>query len=314
MKNPNTLMLLRICQADAYGMATEYINPEKKEEDRIVHEQAVQFKRYLRHPRHGVRAGCYGDDGQMSIGCADVLLAPPGTLPGYPFGRFSKEAYAEAWVRCFKRDQRKGYSRNFQRFLESIKDGDEFLAKIISTSNKNGAAMRSVPFGVFKDPRLVVKAADLQASITHNTQVGRYGAQAVALMSHFAMYTSEPWESMATYVYQHLPEHSQELWPYPSGYDPELDWPGKRVTNTIKTIHAIATLLLTERSLKDILLRAIRWGGDTDSVAGPCWGIASARYSGKSLPDWLYWGLEPGGLYGPKFLENAGQELMKAFA
>lgn len=303
MKNPNPNMLLRIAQADACAAAVEYIKPHGRKKDKLAYDRAMEFECYVRHPRHGMRAGQYTDDTQMSIGCSEVLLEP----------NYMRSDFAHAWVRCFKRDERNGYARGFQKFLEGIKDGDEFLAKIVPVSEKNGAAMRSVPFGVYAKWEDALRHATNQAELTHDTPVGKYGAQAVALMSHFAMHTDQPWEDMPLFVKNRLPSDIQGLWPYPDGVDPKRHWNGA-VTSTSKTIHAIATLLLTKTSLKDMLLQAMQWGGDTDSVAAPCWGIASARYSGKTLPDWMYWGLEPGGQYGPVFLEELGQKLMKQYA
>ena len=69
MKYPNPLMLLRIAQGDAYGMAVEYIRPEHEP----LREQALNFESYGKHPTHKILAGQYTDDTQMSIGVAEVI-------------------------------------------------------------------------------------------------------------------------------------------------------------------------------------------------------------------------------------------------
>ncbi len=55
-------------------------------------------------------------------------------------------------------------------------------------SEKNGAAMRAVPFGVIRALVEMAHVVGVQARITHDSPVGDFSAQAVALMSHYALY------------------------------------------------------------------------------------------------------------------------------
>lgn len=296
MKNPNPLMLLRIGQGDAFGMAVEYA---KYPRDQSTKDQALRFERYVKHPTHALRAGQYTDDTQMSCAISEVLLdvGPElrATNPGL------RLLFAESFVRAFKRDPRKGYSRNFQVFLETVQDGQDFLKRIDPISDKNGAAMRSVPIGVLRDPGEVVAVAAEQARITHNRVGGVQSSILVALMSHFALYTSAPFTSLPEWLDQHC-----TVVPH--------DWFGEPVQGPhlgMNTADAVYTLLTTQPTLLDIARTTIEWGGDTDSVLAIAWGIASARMH-EELPGFFDLGLEDGA-YGRRFLSELGGRLMDKF-
>lgn len=305
MKHPNPDMLLRIAQADAYCVATEYI---KFPRDRALQEEALYFKRYLKHPTHSLRPGQYSDDTQMSIAVAEVLSNEYENA-------HSSYSYLKAFYNCFKRDPRTGYSLGFQCLLEAATSPEDLKARIVPISDKNGAAMRSVPLGVFRMPEMVMEVAALQARITHDTPHGVLVSQAVALMSHYALWTAEPMSMLPRY----LASFDIRFAPF------SRPWAG-RVQGSdvgIKTAHAVCTLatLCEQISMLDILRTVIDWGGDTDSVAAIAWGIASTRaksdalsYNGvqESVPDFFERDLEPGGMYGAAFLRDLGARLMKA--
>lgn len=113
-------MLLELAIADAYGAGFEYAD------EMIVNND---LSRYVEHPRFRLNPGSYTDDTQMSIAIAEVIVAQAPWTP---------EVLAESFVRAFKRDERKGYSRSFYHFLGGIQDGEEFLRKINPDSDKSG--------------------------------------------------------------------------------------------------------------------------------------------------------------------------------
>lgn len=254
----------------------------------------LKFDRYYKHPTHNLAPGVYSDDTQMSCAVAEVLLSHPTAME-------REFEFADAFLRCFKRDQRDGYSRGFQAFLEETTNTTDFLRNINRDSDKNGAAMRSVPIGVLHDPRDVFGVATLQAQITHNTIGGTMASQIVALMSHFALYTDEPLSA--------LPE-----WLRVTAHGNPPPWEGGPVTGPgvgMNTARAVLTLLTTETTLLGIARKVIEWGGDTDSVLAIAWGIASARMT-EDLPPFFEGGLE-NGTYGRNYLLKLGTDLMNWF-
>jgi len=288
-------MLLRIAQGDAYCMATEYI---KLPRNQGVHDAALSFTRYLEHPTHSLKPGQYTDDTQMSVAVAETLLTSD----------TSREAFADSFVRCYKRDRRDGYARSFQQFLDTVNTGGEFLSKIHPTSDKNGAAMRSVPIGALKSPEEVVRVAEIQAKITHDTPGGILSSQIVALTSHFALYSGSPMEPspVAAFLSIMLPTKLPQI----ATLLPRWSGPVTGPDVGMNTAHAVFDLVTSGLSLMDILRQTIEWGGDTDSVAAIAWGIASTR-GDEPIPDFFEHGLEPGGKYGVAFLQDLGARLMR---
>jgi ADP-ribosylglycohydrolase len=296
-------MLLRIAQGDAYAAAVEYC---KRTEHAELFEEVLKFERYHKHPtHHKLNAGMYTDDTQMSIAVSESLLQGP---------RRACVVFAQAFFEAFKRDQRDGYSRKFQEILEKSTSWQNMLELLQPDSNKNGAAMRSVPLGVLGDPATVMQVAQKCAIITHNTSGGVLSSQAVGLMSHFALHTSQSFADLPGYVAHYLPELNFLSEPWRGGVGLQHSDPHGRGIG-INTVHAVMTLLIEQPSLMDILRQTIEWRGDTDSVGAIAWGIASTRYPNEIIPDFMEYGLEAQGnlKYGPQFLLKLGDQLMKRY-
>ncbi len=300
---PNSNMLLRIAQGDAYCMATEML---RTYEAASIVPAALEFKHYLPHPSFGIQAGCYTDDTQMSVAMVELLL------DGHPTRiENDQKLYAEYFLRAFKRDPRKGYSKSFQTFFETCETADQFLQDIRPDSTKNGAAMRAVPLGILPDRMSVWKAAYVNASLTHNTRQGIFSSQAIALISHQALYTDKSFVDIAADLAAVFDEY-EDVFLKP--------WAGEVVGHTrndgwdvsVNTVWAVMTLLKEERYLLGILERIIRWGGDTDTVAAIAWGIASCRMT-EHPPIFMDRDLEPGGNYGAQFLYELGDNLMRKY-
>ena len=304
MRYRNDNMLLRIAQADAYGMAREYVKT-KDAPDHVA--ECLKLERYLRHPTyHKLPAGTYTDDTQMSIAVSEVLINKSGDA--------THEEWAEAFFQAFKRDQRDGYSRHFQAILEEARDSTHMRSLLTPTSTANGACMRAVPLGVLPSKKTLLEVAAKQAMVTHATYGGINSASAVALMSHFALYDRRDFACLYDWCCHWLPafELFREPWVGPV-QENSKDKKGLGVG--MNTAWAVSTLLREEKSLMAILRRTIEWGGDTDSVAAVAWGIASARYQDEQLPEFFERDLEKesGSAYGPTYLKALGKQLMDTY-
>ncbi len=290
----NNTMFVKMAQADAYAMATEYLIREKHFEQ---FEGALTFSKYISHPFVNLLPGQYSDDTQMSIAIAEVMLSKQ-------IEDISSLDFANSFVSAFKRDERPGYSKKLQEILESVADGAELIKILNTSSNKNGAAMRAIPLGFLSDKTEVIRLATMQAKITHDTEAGILSAIAIALMAHFAIHYSESFLDMRKIipdwhpVFNHL-NHSN--W-----NDRVLESPiVNDFSDTVakKTVHAVYTLLTTKHNLKEILEQIIEWGGDTDSVAALAWGIGSYRMTWPGIePAFFKNDLEKNGQYGYDYL------------
>lgn len=295
-------MILRIAQADAFGMAVEFTK------DTNLTNEALKFSGYLKNPKYSLSPGSYTDDTQMSIAVMKTIMSK----------NITKEQFASDFVRTFKFDRRDGYARGFQEFLNKLvrevpdsELGQEFLKQIEPNSDKNGAAMRSVPIGVLRDPNEVVRVATLQAEITHNTPGGIDSSIVVALMAHFSMYSDEPFNNLKELLKSKCPrfmeyiDNTKDVWPFRVMY-PDLGY---------KTAHAAYSIISNSIDsdpdvMRNTMMEIVKAGGDTDSLAAIVWGILSFRHK---VPDskWLEYGLEPKNeMTGVKFLKEFGQEFM----
>jgi ADP-ribosyl-[dinitrogen reductase] hydrolase len=273
-------MLLELAIGDAYGAAFEYSKTEFV--DKHNH-----LKGYSKHPKHNIEPGCYTDDAQMSIANTEVILE----------GTITQALLAEAYVSCFKRDQREGYAGRFYKFLCDVKDGPDFLAKIQPDSDKSGAAMRALPFGIYP-LKMLKDLASMQAKITHNTPKGIDSAIAAALMSHYFFYNCGPKNRLGDFIQTHVPSVE---WAKP--------WVGPVGSKGVMIVRAAISTVVQYDSMSEILWECIDFTGDVDTVAALALGAASlSNEVEQDLPKVLINTLE-NGKYGREYIESLDQKL-----
>ncbi|NJR12354.1 ADP-ribosylglycohydrolase family protein [bacterium] len=258
-------MLLELAVGDAYGAGFEYAN-------RHVIRQFNDLKHYHKHPRHRIRPGEYTDDTQMTLAITESILSGETWTPQY---------LAERFVDVFKRDPREGYASRFYSFLKQVADGTQFLADIIPTSDKSGAAMRAIPIGIFPNVQEVIDRAALQATITHNTPNGINAAVAVALMSHYCLYNLGPKNDIGAFIEAHVEGDWADAW---RGQVGPKGW---------MSVKAAVTAIRSTSRMSDLLRVCIDFSGDVDTVATIALGAASCSPEfEQDLPSVLIDGLE----------------------
>lgn len=277
-------MIKEIAVADAYGAGFEFASAEK-----IALKNNLSG--YLSHELYRFTAK-YTDDTQMTIAIAEMLLSE---------SYWSDEEIAASFVRCFKRDPREGYSKGLYSILNKVDSGKGLLNAITPTSDRNGAAMRSVPIGFLNNKSDVIQFAEKQAAITHKTEVAIKSSCAVALAAHFALHL----EGKLSELMSFLKSESLANW--------NFNWSGRVSVSAYDTVSAAFSCLINNDNLKDLLKRSVSLGGDTDSVASIAVGLASCfeEYN-KNLPKKLIDSLDEI-LYGVDFLEKLDIVLRNKF-
>ena len=279
-------MLVELAIGDAYGAGFEYAA------DWIVRKHN-NLAAYVQHPRHGIRPGCYTDDTQMSLAVAEAIMSDEPWTP---------ELLAEHFVSAFKRDPREGYAGSFYAFLNEIKDGPEFLARIRPDSDKSGAAMRACPIGVYRPLAEVIRRCTIQARLTHNTQDGINAAVAAALMTHYFIYRLGPKVDLGTF----LAIHVSGPW--------TAAWRGKVGAKGMHSVQAAVSAVMAHNSMSELLRACIALTGDVDTVAtiGLAAGSCSVEIA-QDLPPHLFAGLE-NGPFGRDYLRELDKRLMRRTA
>lgn len=277
-------MLLEIAIGDAYGAGFEF-------RERSLLERCNTLQQYLDHP-HGVAAGRYTDDTQMSLAVCEVLLsdAEPTTA-----------RFADAFVTAFRRDPRRGYAQGLYTLLESCRDGAGLVAGLRRGSRRNGAAMRSVPLGLLPTLDRVEAACRAQTAATHDTAEALLGSRVVALMAHDLLYERVALRDLAPRIERR------------TGLRLRADWSAEVECDAIDTVHAVHSLLASRRSQAGLLQAAVALGGDVDSVAAITLGLACL--SGEiaaDLPHGLLSALEDG-RYGQGWLREVDRRLAQRF-
>jgi len=277
-------MIKEIAIADAYGAGFEFSSSEKVK-------RGNNLSGYLTHDLYGF-SGKYTDDTQMSIAIAEVLLTDP---------PWNSEIIASRFVACFKRDERKGYSKGFYNLLKQVNTGPELLDVIKPNSDRNGAAMRSVPIGLLSDKKQVIQFSQLQAAITHNTELGIRSSCAVALAAHFSLHLKGKVADLESFL-------EQEGF---SGWD--YNWTERVSVSAYDTVSAALSCLIRNNNMNNLLVNCIKLQGDTDSVASIAVGLAACfdEYE-KDLPENLISSLDED-LYGISFLDNLDKQLGHKF-
>ncbi|MDB9510783.1 ADP-ribosylglycohydrolase family protein [Kamptonema animale CS-326] len=275
-------MLLELAIGDAYGAGFEFA-------DQQIIESYNNLSSYIQHPRHDIQPGCYTDDTQMSLAIAETIVAKEPWTP---------EVLASKFIVAFNRDRRVGYASKFYNFLLEVEDGKDFLARIYSSSDKSGAAMRAAPIGIFSTVEKVIEAATIQAAITHNTPDGINAARAAALMSHYFIYRLGSKGDLGKF----LETHVSGEWSKP--------WEGEVKTKGLICVLAAITAFMRNDSMSELLKDCIAFSGDVDTVAAIALAAASCSPEiTQDLPEHLIENLENFS-YGKDYIIQLDRQLM----
>ncbi|MBC8137673.1 MAG: ADP-ribosylglycohydrolase family protein [Fibrella sp.] len=276
-------MITNLAIGDAYGAAFEFAPNDFVRRNNCG-------TRYHRHPTQNIGVGCYTDDTQMSLAIAETIIARDAWTPLRLATRF---------VEVYKRDPRPGYAREFQKFLDEVRDGEEFLRRINPRSDKSGAAMRAGPIGIYGDVSEVIQRSTLQSKITHDTPDGIAAGVAAALMSHYCIYDVGNKKDLPAFLNRYVP-----------GYQWERPWRGKVGSQGCVIVRAALTAFTGCNSMTDLLRTCVAFTGDTDTVATVALATAAhCREYRQDLSRTLHYKLEAS-RYGRHYLAQLDYELL----
>lgn len=299
-------MLLGIAIGDAFGAAYE---------TKATGAFSLDLTKYA--VREGIKEGCYTDDTQMSIAVTEVILR-------HGMDR-SMQNFANSFVKCYKRDKRQGYGSGFEAVLNTCNSGAELMMKLNGNSERNGAAMRSVPFGIMNSLENTLSTTAVNAIVTHNSKKGIASAYCVAAASHYFYHNIGSPEGVFDYCIQACNGYDMETEDYLKAVRDmkELDTAllfGEEnkdygvPCDGMRTAGAVLHIISRYGSdLKQALEQSILLGGDTDTTAAIACGIVAMNTGMESLPDFLVRDLEEG-TYGKSYLLELGEKLFNKYS
>jgi poly(ADP-ribose) glycohydrolase ARH3 len=234
----------------------------------------------------------YTDDTAMTFAVAESLLAS---------GGFSGSDLATRFVAEYEAGPHRGYGAGVVTVFDRVARGipwEEAARRQFGGQGSygNGAAMRVTPVALWGYPdvdQVAALAADT-ARVTHTHPVGVDGAvvQALAVLHALSAPRGRPidFEEFATGVGGRITSEAVASQLETLGQALERrddEWAVLHLGNGVAADRSVLTAFYCfarSDSFEDTILRALRMGGDTDTIASMAAAIAGARYGETAIP------------------------------
>lgn len=303
-------LFLGIAIGDAFGAGVEFQDRDWIRSN-VDFREIVNVRSQIQVPADKIEAFTnhykpwdYTDDTEMTIGVAKALSS------GQPF---NVDLLMREWTREYENGkQTKGFGRNGHGSISWYYEGKMGIEAVRNFQNGrpnpgNAPAMRSVPIGLV-DPAKINQYCEANAHATHPNLIAVISSQLIAWATEYAVVRKGDLSKIIPYCqgkttpheeYQHY-LNSIDLLP---GYDDlqEVDFETlcgpqpiqppyfldgiKGVPSDSKfTAGCVLYVLKWGNNAFDCLKKAIRLGGDVDSVAALTTGIMGGRIGLDSLP------------------------------
>lgn len=284
-KIPNVLMCTNI--GDALGMPFEGL---KCDNESLVKWDGKTFLPSRPRPTAyygsslNVKAGCYTDDGQMSIMVAESLIENK---------KFNPKDLSERYVDWIYTNKARGFGRTTKLAIDNLKSGMHWTKSGVEGSFGNGTAMRAAPFGVFyakKDFSEMYHAVKIDSAITHRSVEAEAGALAVAITTYLVCRKAET--EIPAFLAVHLPESVVKTQIF-KAYDMAAFMKSSQLSNATdakmlaqlgtgadvrQTVPASLYCFWRFSNYADAVVAAIRAGRDSDTTAA----IVGGMFGGKT--------------------------------
>lgn len=239
-------------------------------------------KTFLPSEYHGLKAGQWTDDSQMSIMVASSLIANNG---------FNPDDLSERYQDWFFSGVARGYGKTTMLAIQNLKNGKHWSESGIAGSYGNGTAMRAAPFGIYfrNDIKSIVETVKIDSSMTHASEDAEAGAIAIALTAAYAVNgdTDDLLEKLNT----HLPNSKLKSILY--SLDSLVDSPfinssqalqilGTKA-NVRETVPSAIYCFLKFDNYHEAVVAAIKAGGDTDTTAAIVGALFGAKLGMKCI-------------------------------
>lgn len=233
----------------------------------------------------------YTDDTVTTIMLAESLLASEG---------FSGEDMAERFAEAYRAEPNRGYGKNvvdvFDRVLRGVPWREAASRQFGGEgSYGNGGAMRVSPVALWTFPDIHETAwlAAETARVTHTHPVGVEGAVIQAVAACHALNAGDGSLDVDSLLSDldrlaHTDEFRSKLETLPGCLDQDDDEKARlHLGNWVSAHTSVVTALycfMLSTSFEDAIVRALRMGGDTDTIAAMAGALAGARYGFEQIP------------------------------
>lgn len=231
----------------------------------------------------------YSDDAAMSIWLAESLLACDG---------FDGDDMAHRFADGYYREPYRGYGANIVDAFTRVAEGMDWREAAAmqfegSGSYGNGGAMRVAPVALWAYPDLgeTVRLARETARVTHTHPLGVEGAVIQAAAAQHALGEGfDPQQLLDTLQgLVETVEFQEKLEILPEALQRDDDeYARLQLGNWVSAHNSVVTALycfIQAESFEDAVVRAIRLGGDTDTIAAMAGALTGARHGLTSIPE-----------------------------
>ncbi|MGF1618516.1 MAG: ADP-ribosylglycohydrolase family protein [Acidimicrobiia bacterium] len=264
---------------------------------RPVEGHQVVSQSYIDEILAGPRSMIYTDDTAMTIWLAESLLAA---------GRFDGADMSMRFAQGYQQEPYRGYGANvvdvFSRVLRGFNWAETARSQFGGTgSYGNGAAMRVAPVALwgFPDIDATVRLAEQTAEVTHTHPVGVEGAAIQAVAAAHALRDDFDRDvllgALDDLVKAEIFRSKLEVLPKAIETSDE-DYARLHLGNGVSAGNSVLTALycfLASGGFEETVVRAIRIGGDADTIAAMAGALAGARYGATAIPE-VWTGVEGG--------------------
>ena len=295
-------VLFGIAIGDAFGAGIEFQSREWIREH-------IDFTEYIT-ARKGKYAenyivGNYTDDTEMTIGIIKALRSQK---------VFTPDLLVQFWIQEYESDkERKGYGRQGHGAMKKVYTGEKTIEEIRSSQQErqspgNAPPMRAIPLGYVQE-ELIDTYAIINADATHPHPKARAASIIVARAAQYLLLHDGNPQKIISYCKQFIrnidceteklldvidtlpaPEKlKKEDYKILCGPQPIVNMPGINglPSDAMLTGGCALYILKHARSTMEALRVSIYMGGDVDSLASICTGIAAGRYGIETLPPFM---------------------------
>lgn len=308
---------------DAFGVGIEF-------KSRFWMAENVKFDQFInvwKGGQNNILPGTYSDDTEHTIGVVEALLSED---------EFSEDLLLEKFKAEYENDKQvKGYPRDGHGSIEDWYTGKKTIAEVRATQvgrrdPGNAPVMRAVPLAFVPWKELQLYSI-INTDSTHPHRFGRMGSYLTALTAWHFLREDGDYGNLISFLLAnisnteikntiqtinalpapHLLSEDDYLFLHGEQPLPYIKW-DKNIYGLpcacLTTAYNVVYVMKHSRSAFDALRISINMGGDVDSLAAVCVGMAAGRYGLRSLPEFLLEKTE-----GLTRMEELGDKLYQKF-
>jgi ADP-ribosyl-[dinitrogen reductase] hydrolase len=258
---------------------------------------------------HKLGPGQWTDDTGMSLALTETLI---NTYPGLSYYRgrgYYPEIAARSYLNWYQGPTFRGAGQTTRKALENLKNDVPWYESGELGALGNGTAMRVAPLGVFykDEPSKLIKAAKLDAIITHDSHEAQQGSIAIAMGVSLLLNGVKKEEIFESLRHVLAPSRLLDAINLTASnkvihdtlknkdYNRDLDRNGDNriisqliLGNKYTVIESVARsfyVFVATRSFEEAMELAIRGGGDCDTVGAMTGALCVAYYGLEGIPE-----------------------------